>query len=316
MSEIYDMLTFKQMEAFLWATRLKSFAEASRHLNVTQSTLSKRIAEFETALGGALFTRSGHGAVPTILGDDIRELVEQMLDLREALRARVEHDRPPKGKVAFGVTELGASLWLPKWVARMRANFPDVELEPYVDVSAPLLAGLRAGRIAMAVLPLAAADEGLTATEVARLEFALMASPVLDPPPRLDREALQQWPILAQSGGSGLTVHFDAWALAHGMTLRCSLASNSLVAISELVLAGLGTAFLPVERYLAHLVDGRLRRIDGPLPWPSLPYYLVARQGTPSRASEALQQTIIGTLGLCDENAAYREDPRLPPRQG
>lgn len=289
------MPTFRQMEAFLWATRLKSFAEASRHLNVTQSTLSKRIAEFEAALGGTLFTRSGHGAVPTILGDDIRELVEQMLDLREALRSRMEEGRPPKGKVAFGVTELGASLWLPKWVAHMRACFPEVELEPCVDVSAPLLAGLRAGRIAMAVLPLAPIEEGLSVIEVAQTEFALMASPVLDPPVQMDREALERWPILAQSGGSGLTVRFDAWALAHGLTLRRSLASNSLVAISELVLAGLGAAFLPVEPYRTHLADGRLRRIDGPVPWPSLPYYLVTRGGTPSRASEALQQTILGS---------------------
>lgn len=292
------MPTFRQMEAFLWATRLKSFAEASRHLNVTQSTLSKRIAEFEAAVGGTLFTRSGHGAVPTVLGDDIRDLVEQMLDLREALRARTEEGRPPKGKVAFGVTELGASLWLPKWVAHMRAQFPDVELEPCVDVSAPLLAGLRAGRIAMAVLPLAPSEEGLTVTKVAQMDFALMASPMLDPPAQLDREALEQWPILAQSGGSGLTVRFNAWALAHGLTLRRSLASNSLVAISELVLAGLGAAFLPLGLYHTHLADGRLHRIEGPVPWPSLPYYLISRRGTPSRASEALRQTIVGSLGL------------------
>lgn len=285
------MPTFKQLEAYVWAVRLKSFAEAARHLHVTQSTLSKRIAELEATLGGALFARSGQRALPTAAGEDIRELAEQLLDMREALRNRGEV-RAPAGRVAFGVTELVASTWLPGWVAHMREAYPGVELEPYVDVSAALIASLRAARITLAILPLAPGDEGLTVSELAQVEFALMASPAMAPPERLDRHALSQWPILAQSGGSGLTDRFDAWALTHGLTLQRSLASNSLVAISELVLAGLGAAFLPVQPYRAHLDSGRLRRIDGPLPWPSLPYFVVARTGTRSRAVQALYDTV------------------------
>ncbi len=288
------MPTFKQIEAFVWAVRLQSFAQAARRLHVTQSTLSKRISELEATLGGALFDRAGHRATPTWLGEDIREQAQALLDMREALRTRGGAARAPTGRVAFGVTELVAALWLPGWVAHMRAAYPGVELEPYVDVSAALLGSLRAGRIAMAVLPLAPADDAFTVHELAQVDFALMASPAMDPPPRLDRAALAQWPILAQSGGSGLTDRFDAWALTHGLTLQRSLASNSLVAISELVLAGLGAAFLPIESYSAHLADGRLRRIEGPLPWPRLPYFVVTRTGTPARAVDALYATVTG----------------------
>lgn len=294
-SEFSDMITLKQIEAFVWATRLKSFAEAARRLNVTQSTLSKRIAELEAGLNGILFQRTGHKAVPTVLGRDIHELAEQMLDLREALQMCGDVERAPTGRVAFGLTELGAQLWLSDWVAAMRLEYPLVELEPYVDVSAPLIARLRAGKIDLAVLPLAPSDESLTVMEFAEVEFDLMASPSINPPLKLDRDMLGDWPILAQSGGSGLTDRFDAWALTHGLKLRRSLASNSLVAISELVLAGLGAAFLPIEPYRSHLQNGTLRSVAGPFPWPRLPYYLITRAGSSHRAVAALQSTIASS---------------------
>ncbi len=286
------MPSLKQIEAFVWAVRLDSFADAARRLNVTQSTLSKRIAEFESGLGGALFVRSGHRAKPTPLGETILDPSERMLELHDALCRKADTDRIPTGRVVFGVTELVARLWLPGWVAWMRQAYPCIELEPIVDVSAPLMAGLRSGRIALAVMPALPVGDHLEAIHLADVEFALMASPVLDLPSNPDREALAQLPILAQSGGSGLTERFDAWTMTHGLTIRQSLASNSLVAISELVLAGLGCAFLPVAPYADHLSDGRLVRIEGPLPWPTLPYYLVRQRLSPSRAASALHDAI------------------------
>ncbi|MBU4610451.1 LysR family transcriptional regulator [Achromobacter sp. GG226] len=295
------MPTFKQLEAFVWAVRLRGFAQAAQHLHITQSTLSKRIAELESTLGDTLFIRAGTRAVPTAAAQDIQASAEQLLSLRERLRQRVDV-RPPSGRVAFGVTELVASTWLPGWVAHMRQAYPGVELEPYVDVSCALIERLRAGQIALAVLPLSPVDDTLASEEIAQVSFALMASPALSPPPRLDNDALARWPILAQSGGSGLTERFDAWALTHGLTLQRSLASNSLVAISELVLAGLGAAFLPVEPYREHLAQGRLRRIEGPVPWPRLPYFVVACRQTPSRAVQALHDTV--TRNCRPSNAA------------
>lgn len=286
------MPTLKQIEAFVWAVRLDSFADAARRLNVTQSTLSKRIAELESSLGGALFVRSGHRARPTLLGETILDLSERMLELHDSLCRKADGDRMLTGRVAFGVTELVARLWLPGWVASMRQTHPGIELEPIVDVSAPLLAGLKSGRLALAVVPALPVGDKFEATRLANVEFALMASPLLNLPLDADRETLQQLPILAQSGGSGLTERFDAWTMTHGLTIRQSLASNSLIAISELVLAGLGCAFLPVQPYAEYLADGRLVRIEGPLPWPTLPYYLVRHRISQSRAASALHAVI------------------------
>ena len=43
-------MILKQIEAFYWAAKLGSFAIAAQRLQVTQSSLSKRIAELEESV--------------------------------------------------------------------------------------------------------------------------------------------------------------------------------------------------------------------------------------------------------------------------
>ncbi|ALM86252.1 LysR family transcriptional regulator [Bordetella sp. N] len=287
------MLTLKQIEAFFWAARLSSFSRAAGKLCMTQSALSKRISELEEELKTPLFDRSAYRPVLTEAGRAVLETAERMLALREQMYTRTGADAAPAGLVSFGVTEVVAGTWLPAWVAAMRSDYPDVTLEPYVDVSAALAARLRAGDIEMAVMPLQLPGPEFTSMQLAEVTFSMMAAPEVVPSGVLSRDALARLPVLAQSGGSGLTEVFDSWARVNGLNLQRVLASNSLVAISELVLAGLGIALLPMDYYRAHLDSGRLRAVTGPLPWPRLPYYLVTRTGPGSGPLRALQQVAL-----------------------
>ena len=58
-------MTLKQLKAFYWAATLGSFAIAADRLAISQSSLSKRIAELELALGAELFDRSTRRAIVT-----------------------------------------------------------------------------------------------------------------------------------------------------------------------------------------------------------------------------------------------------------
>ncbi len=287
------MLTLKQIEAFFWAARLSSFSRAAGKLCMTQSALSKRIGELEEELKTPLFDRSAYRPVLTEAGRAVLETAERMLELRQQMYTRAGADAAPAGLVPFGVTEVVAGSWLPRWVADMRRDYPDVTLEPYVDVSAALAARLRAGEIEMAVMPLQLPGPEFTSMRLAEVAFSMMAAPDVVPTGRLTVEDLARLPVLAQSGGSGLTEVFDSWARLNGLSMQRVLASNSLVAISELVLAGLGIALLPVDYYGAHLKSGRLRAVSGPLPWPRLPYYLVTRTGPVTGPLRALQQVAL-----------------------
>src|SRR5574337_1527080 len=63
------MPSIKQLEAFWWAATCANFATAAQRVHLSVSSLSKRIAELEAALGQTLFDRSGHRAVLTEAGE-------------------------------------------------------------------------------------------------------------------------------------------------------------------------------------------------------------------------------------------------------
>ena len=52
-------MTLKQLEAFYWAATCASFAVAAERLHLSVSSLSKRIAELEEALGQRCSTAAG-----------------------------------------------------------------------------------------------------------------------------------------------------------------------------------------------------------------------------------------------------------------
>src|SRR6187431_1814935 len=105
-------MTLKQLEAFYFAATLGSFVLAAQRVHVTQSSLSKRIAELEEWVGAALFSRSGRRAHLTEAGHRLLPVAGQMLDLRESARSAPNGPGALSGTCRFGVSELGALTWL------------------------------------------------------------------------------------------------------------------------------------------------------------------------------------------------------------
>ena len=83
------MLTFKQIEAAYWISKLGSFHAAAKRLNTTQSTVSKRIAELEKYLSIEIFDRSNKTTQLTIKGRELIDDFVQMLDLQQNVVRRV-----------------------------------------------------------------------------------------------------------------------------------------------------------------------------------------------------------------------------------
>ncbi|CFO39502.1 LysR family transcriptional regulator [Bordetella pertussis] len=80
-------MTLKQLEAFYWAATCASFAVAADRLHLSLSSLSKRIAELESALGLDLFDRSGHRAVLTAAGERLLPQARDLLASADRIRA-------------------------------------------------------------------------------------------------------------------------------------------------------------------------------------------------------------------------------------
>lgn len=81
-------MNLKQLEAFVWVAREKSFSGASRQLYLTQPTVSAHIASLEKELGTTLLKRTTREVLLTAEGEELYVYAEQMLALERKIQER------------------------------------------------------------------------------------------------------------------------------------------------------------------------------------------------------------------------------------
>jgi DNA-binding transcriptional LysR family regulator len=271
-------MTLKQLEAFYLAATLGSFALAAQRVHVTQSSLSKRIAELEAWVGAELFDRSGQRAHLTDAGHRIMAVAKQMLELKEGVRGALDGPLVLEGACRFGISELGALTWLPSFVARVRGDHPQLVLQPHVDLGRRLERLVVRGELDFAVVAGPADDARVASQPVSEVRFTWTAAPGRLRAGRvLDVSELSKHPVITMTEGSGLTQAFDVWAATHGLRMERIVASNSLMAIIGLTIADMGLSFLPRDYIRPWIDGGALTAFRSRPPLPTLQYCFIHR---------------------------------------
>ncbi|MBC7499927.1 MAG: LysR family transcriptional regulator [Herminiimonas sp.] len=292
------MLTFKQIEAIHWVAKLGSFAAAADKLNTTQSAISKRLAEIESLLGLQLFDRSHRTARLTDKGREILGLGEEILLLRERFIASAGRASIMVRRFRIGVTELTALTWLPQFVQAFRHAYPDVELQPEIDLSVSLCEKLKRGAIDLVVVPPVFSDPNFEAVRLKDLTLAWMCSPSLcDSRKALTLHQITAFPVLMQVERSGVDVGYERWFREQGLTVQRIYAGNSLIALSALTMLGFGVSYLPQDYFADLATSGQLRVLRSDQALPRVPYYALFRNDGPVAFS---QQVAAMAQTFCD----------------
>ena len=129
MNEIRD---WTLLRSFLAVVRHGSLSGAARALKQTQPTIGRHIDELETGLGVALFTRSQSGLHITREAETLLPHAEAMETAFGALvrMAKAGSDRnQPKGVVRISASEAVGTFVLPRFLGRIRRDFPDIAVE-------------------------------------------------------------------------------------------------------------------------------------------------------------------------------------------
>ncbi|AYZ63393.1 LysR family transcriptional regulator [Burkholderia multivorans] len=271
--------TFKQLDAFYWAATSANFATAAQRLNLSISSLSKRINELEQATGRVLFDRSGHRAVLTEDGETLLPAAIRVLESVAALQDAFAQDKGLTGRLSFGVGELSALTWLPRFVAAVQKLHPQLKLEPYVDVGAVLEAKVDAGELDFAVIAGRSSRGSILSQQVTEARFAWMASERLVGSARtLTPALLEQHPLVTLPAGAGTTHILDEWLLATGVNHARRITCNNWSALAGMMREGVGIGFLPADWAAAH-TDAALVRLASKPALSPLPYAFQWRRG-------------------------------------
>ncbi|WP_233238794.1 LysR family transcriptional regulator [Bordetella sp. LUAb4] len=264
-------MTLKQLEAFYWAATCASFAIAAERLHLSVSSLSKRISELEGGLGLPLFDRRSQRARLTPAGEKLLPRAQALLQHAQTLRAAIAQPAEIEGVCRFGVGELTALTWLPKLVAAARKRYPQLRLEPYVDVGGELRRRVQNGALDFAVIAGNPTSPSIRALGAARYTWCAAPALVGDAV-RISADLLGRHPLVTLPREAGTTRILDDWLTASGIATAQPLTCNSWGAVAGLLLEGIGIGFLPVSWATALAQRGTLRILRARPALAALPY--------------------------------------------
>ena len=117
-----------------------SFTLAATELNLTQSSISRQVAELERQIGTALFARQTRSLALTAAGQRLFQAAQQAL---KQIDRAVEDIRGPRNAARVTITTYAsfASLWLVPRLAMFQREHPQIELridasDRFIDIDA------------------------------------------------------------------------------------------------------------------------------------------------------------------------------------
>lgn len=296
----------RQLEALYWAGRLGSFQAAANRLHTTQSAISKRVAELESALGCELFDRRRRNAQLTATGSRVAIGAEQMLTQARRLLDEVgEHRNESVFRLA--VTELIGMTWLPKLMRSVADDMPWLRLEVEVLNGGVLLEQMNRGHYDVAILPGPMWGRIYEAVKLRALKRAWMASPSMAVPDRvLTVEELSEYPIASQFAD---TIHAQlqmAWFKRAGFPITNAVQAQTFAVLGQLTRTGVAIAQLPIDFYADELRLGELRAIQVSPDLPNVEYFAIFRRDGAHQDASAIAK-------LAKLNCDFSQPSKQPP---
>ena len=157
--------TVRQLEYFVAATRLGTFAAAAMDRRVAQPSLSEQIAALEEVLGLRLFTRTSRRLLLTDAGKQLLPLAERTLaDVAEMSELGRRVRAIEEGTVSFGTFNSAHLYLLTDLIREFHALHPAVRIQVTGLNSAEVADAVRDGRIEAGLVQLPIDDRELMLT--------------------------------------------------------------------------------------------------------------------------------------------------------
>ena len=252
----------QNVATFIKVVEVGGFAAAARELGVTQSTVSRRVAELERHLNRKLLERTTRRLLLTEAGATYRETVKALISrLAEADANLSDQDSDAQGLLRITTPlGLGRALVLPG-LARFAELHPRVRLD--VDLSDRYVDILQEG-YDFAVRFAEPQTSGLDAKLVRSVERIICATPAFLRANPIERAAdLETDRCLVQrTYAPSLTWSVMEDGTARTLQIKPRMVLSEIYSVYEMTLAGMGAAILPDFLVENDLKSGRLVRLQ------------------------------------------------------
>ncbi|MNJ23053.1 HTH-type transcriptional regulator GltC [compost metagenome] len=122
-------MEFKQLRSFIEVVHRGGFTQAAHTLHISQSAVSKQVAQLEQDLGTPLLERQGSHLHLTAAGRIVLERGEAMLRLRQELQNELDDlSQLGRGELRLGLPLLGSDALFAGLFAQYRRRYPNITI--------------------------------------------------------------------------------------------------------------------------------------------------------------------------------------------
>ena len=236
-----------QVRYFLAVTEAENFTRAAEACNVAQPSLTKAIQKLEEELGGPLFHRERGRTIQTELGRRVHPQIRALADASEATRRLAQgFHADERATIRLGVMSTIAPPRMIGFLARLREEVPDLDVDLREMAGEALVGAMQAGELDVALLALPSLPESF-AIQPLYSERYVIAFPQGHAFAR--RDAV---PVDALAGEDYLkrvhcefTDHFEAMGDTRPLGVNVRYSSEREDWVQAMVAAGMGCSIMP-----------------------------------------------------------------------
>ncbi len=217
-------MDFKQLEAFVYVVKLKSFSKAAQQIYLTQPTISAHINSLERELGTKLIERDTKTVYPTKSGTILFQYAEKMMNLREeAMCAVRSHNKEQGGVLNICASSIPSQYILPKIMASFREEYPKVVFQMQRQDSGKVIESIQQHNAEIGFLGMAGEEKDLVFEEFATDRLVII-TPNEEKYRKMnredfDRDLLRHLPVVIRERGSGTRKEMEHFLHQAGIDL-------------------------------------------------------------------------------------------------
>lgn len=276
------------LHAFVEVARCGSFSIAAQNLFITQSAVSKRIAQLESQLNTRLFDRIGRSVTLTEAGETLMPQAEQILtQFEDARRSLNNLSGEVTGRLSLAASHHISLHRLPETLRAFVRRYPEVEMDLRFYESEVAYEAVVHGDIELALITLSPQSDSRLVSQTVwddRLHYCIAADHPLAQLPSVNFDQLNAYPAILPPATTFTYQIVQQQLQSLGLEPNLGISTNYLDTIRMMVRSGLGWSLLPET-----MLDEQLVRLNtGSKPVERPLGYIYHRERTLSNAAREL----------------------------
>lgn len=236
------------IDAFVEVIRCQSISHAAESLQLTQPAITRRVQNFEQALGVELFDRNTKPLRPTLIGTRVYEQCRLILREMDALRELVATDAPPTGVLRLGVPQTIGDVVLLDALKQLRVEYPDLRAQVTTGWGSQLVGHIERGELdaAAALFPAGKIfPDNIVGESIGKMELVVVCAREQLPRRPCKLSDIYQNGWVLNPDGCGFRAGLQRTLSDQGLGMRVNLETFGTELQLGLVAEGVGLGLVP-----------------------------------------------------------------------